>query len=109
MDLHKAFLVIHRSIPIESKIRTSREVHLGKFKLGAELKEKFNNFIQFTSGERPDNQDTKMHMGLYYHASDIWNPSVGDLRIQFSFAGPADSFVSAVFFLEIIPSLLFIL
>ncbi|CAG7833916.1 unnamed protein product [Allacma fusca] len=85
-----------KQIPIESQVRLSNKVHLGKFTLGPELNEKFNNFIQFTSGERPDNQDIKMHMGLYYHSADIWNPSVGDLRIQFSFAGPADSFVSVI-------------
>ncbi|ODN04077.1 Transmembrane protein [Orchesella cincta] len=83
-------------IPVSSQILMNPYVYIGKFALGKEFKDKFKTFIQFTGGERPESLDIKMHMGLYYHSSDLWNPSVGDLRIQFSFAGPTGSFVSIV-------------
>lgn len=83
-----------RDLPVKSEIRINSDVRLGSFLLGPELKDKFTNFIQFTSGERPAySHPIKVHMGLYYHSSSIWNPQIGDLRVQFSFAGATDTFV----------------
>lgn len=80
-------------MPLHSEVRVNPNVYIGHFRLGEDLKEKFRSFVQFTSGERPDSQDIKMHMGLYYHSADVWNPAVGDIRIQFSFAGPSNAHV----------------
>ncbi|XP_021943243.1 transmembrane protein 43 homolog isoform X2 [Folsomia candida] len=86
-----------RTLPVQSEIRVNPHVYLGDYRLGAELKDKFNSFVQFTSGERPHpQQEVKMHMGLYLHSADIWNPSVGDVRVQFSFAGPSNTYVSII-------------
>lgn len=55
--------------------------------LGKELKAKFEEFTQFTSDERPSDPGIKMHAGLYFHAKDVWESEVGDIRVQFSYAG----------------------
>nr|ACO14791.1 Transmembrane protein 43 [Caligus clemensi] len=75
--------------PINSTMSTNSRVKIGGFLLGTALKEKFDEeFIPFTSDERPSSSSgIKMHAGLYFHAKDVWNPEVGDIRIQFSYAG----------------------
>ncbi|XP_040566552.1 transmembrane protein 43 [Lepeophtheirus salmonis] len=75
--------------PINSTILTNSRVKIGGFLLGTDLKEKFDEeFIPFTSDERPPpSSGIKMHAGLYFHAKDVWSPEVGDIRIQFSYAG----------------------
>eukprot|EP00096_Caligus_rogercresseyi_P007362 TRINITY_DN25203_c0_g1_i1.p1 TRINITY_DN25203_c0_g1~~TRINITY_DN25203_c0_g1_i1.p1 ORF type:complete len:384 (-),score=74.83 TRINITY_DN25203_c0_g1_i1:230-1381(-) len=75
--------------PINSTISTNSRVKIGGFLLGSDLKEQFDEeFIPFTSDERPPaSSGIKMHAGLYFHAKDVWNPEVGDVRIQFSYAG----------------------
>ena len=55
--------------------------------LGKELKAKFEEFTQFTSDERPSDPGIKMHAGLYFHAKDVWESEVGDIRVQFSYTG----------------------
>ena len=62
-------------------------VYLGSFELGNDIKKKFNNFVELTSDTRPEDASIKLHLGLYYHTNDIFNPEVGDIRILFSFAG----------------------
>lgn len=62
-------------------------VKVGHLILGTDLKEKFNDYIEVTSDERPERRDIKLHLGIYYHCDDVWNPKVGDIRIQFYYAG----------------------
>jgi len=56
-----------------------------------ELKDKFRDFTEFRSSERPESSEIKMHMGFYNHSADIWKLTIGDLRLKFSFAGHADT------------------
>ena len=51
------------------------------------MKAKFEEFTAFTSDERPSDPGIKMHAGLYFHAKDVWESDVGDIRVQFSYAG----------------------
>ena len=73
--------------PLNSSLVTNPRVKLGNFLLGKDLKTKFDDFTVFTSDVRPANPDIKMHAGLYFHAKDVWKPEVGDIRVQFSYAG----------------------
>ncbi|XP_058464419.1 transmembrane protein 43 homolog [Malaya genurostris] len=75
------------TFPLDSKIHVSERVHIGQYELGEALKDRFSNFIDVTSDTRPEDPSVKLHGGLYYHCNDIWNPEVGDIRIQFAYAG----------------------
>lgn len=82
--------------PMNSSIVMNSRVKVGDFLLGKDLREKFNEFKVFTSDERPSDASIKMHAGLYYHAADVWRPEVGDVRIQFGYAGRDEDRVTIV-------------
>lgn len=72
----------------------SEIVHVGGYTLSDELKDHFTTYTLLTSDQRPERRDIKMHSGLYYHSFDVWNPEVGDTRVQLSYTGASDSMVS---------------
>ncbi|XP_053688217.1 transmembrane protein 43 homolog [Sabethes cyaneus] len=84
------------TFPLESKTFTSERVYIGQYELSDALKERFNNFIEITSDTRPEDPSIKMHSGMYYHANDLWNPEIGDFRVQFSCAGRRGSTYTVV-------------
>jgi len=83
-------------IPLKTHIHISPLVRVGQLILGSELKEKFTDYIEVTSDERPERKDIKLHLGIYYHCNDVWNPEVGDIRVQFYYAGVSGEPVSIV-------------
>ena len=75
------------SWPLNSSLLTNSRVRIGGFLLGTDLKHKFNDFKPFTSDFKPLDGDFKIYAGLYYHTANLWQPEVGDWRVQFSYAG----------------------
>ncbi|XP_023320761.1 transmembrane protein 43-like [Eurytemora carolleeae] len=73
--------------PANSSIQTNSRVKIGNFLLGSSVKEKFTEFKPFTSGERPRVEGIKIYAGLYYHSANVWQPEIGDYRVQFTYAG----------------------
>lgn len=75
------------SWPANSSLQTNSRVKIEGFLLGTDLKEKFADFKPFTSDSRPTASDVNIYAGLYYHCRNVWQPEVGDYRVQFSYAG----------------------
>lgn len=71
----------------------SQIVRVGHITIGDVLKQKFMDYVEVTSDERPERRDIKLHLGIYYHCEDVWNPKVGDIRVQFYYAGLAGELV----------------
>ncbi|XP_056645449.1 transmembrane protein 43 homolog isoform X2 [Diorhabda sublineata] len=76
-----------KEIPLKTVTYISPIVKLGHLLVGNEIKDKFDDFVEVASDEHPDRKDVKLHMGIYYHCDDVWNPQVGDIRVQFYYAG----------------------
>jgi hypothetical protein len=72
-------------------------VFLGKHvELSKQVKDKINHFLDVTSDTRPDDTSIKMHLGSYYHSEDIFDPQIGDIRIQFQFSGLEGEYYTVV-------------
>ena len=80
-----------------SSLKANARVKIGGFLLGKAVKQKFKDYIPFTSDERPDDRNIKMHAGLYFHSENVWQPEVGDVRVHFSYAGKTGELVSCNF------------
>ncbi|XP_016973177.1 transmembrane protein 43 homolog [Drosophila rhopaloa] len=82
--------------PIESHVQVADAVYIGRYELGSEVKDKFGSYQDLTSDIRPEDSTVKLHLGIYYHTNDVFNPEVGDLRLLFSFAGMEGEMFSVV-------------
>lgn len=86
--------------PLQSKVQVAERAYIGGYELGEQLKEKFNTFVHITSDTRPDIPGVRLHSGFYYHGVDVHEPQIGDLRIQFFFAGLESTSYSVVGLLQ---------
>ena len=75
-------------------IQTSEHVAVGAYTLSPALKEVFTTFTPFSGDEAPEGMEIKLHSGMYYITKDLFNPQVGDIRVQFYFAGHGNDIVS---------------
>lgn len=82
--------------PHNSSMTVNSRVKIGGFLLGQKMKNKFKDYVTFTSDERPENPEIKMHAGIYFHAKNVWQPDVGDIRVHFSYAGKNGDLVTIV-------------
>ena len=82
-----------KEFPIKNRVQTANHVLIGNYELGEEAKSKIDNYIEITSDTRPEDPSIKLHSGLYYHCNDVFNPEIGDIRLQFLTAGIEGNFV----------------
>lgn len=84
-------------MPLKTHVYTSALVKVGFLTLGTELKNRFTDWVEVTSDDRPERKDIKLHLGIYYHCTDVWNPEVGDIRVQFYYSGHIGEMVKLIF------------
>lgn len=86
---------------LESTIHVAENVIIGHYEMGSDVKTQITGFIELTSDTRPEDSSIKLHSGLYYHCDDIWNPVIGDIRVQFSYSGLENEMVIIFVILKI--------
>lgn len=83
-------------IPLLSEIQTTEVVKIGSYLLSPEIIETFTSYEPFSGDEEPTGDDVKLHAGMYYETRDIFNPDVGDIRVQFYYAGHSGNTYSMI-------------
>jgi len=74
--------------PANSTLVSNPRVKIGSYLLGSALTDQFTSFTGFTSDSaRPRGEGVRVYAGLYYHSNNLWQPEVGDYRVQFSYSG----------------------
>lgn len=90
-------------------VQVAETTKVGIYHLSPAGKDKFTEFTPFSGDEQPEGDEIKLHGGMYYITRDIFNPDIGDLRVQFYYACRAGEMVSSKFYLFSFRALLFIL
>lgn len=75
------------SMPVDSYTKEADFVRVGAFVLSKALIGKISDFQPLSLREVPYGKAMYLHNGMFYHAMDPYHPRVGDVRVQFSFAG----------------------
>ena len=93
---------------ITTDIQTAKTVFVGEYYLSPALKESFTQFVPFSGDEAPEGSDMKLHSGMYYITKDLFNPEVGDIRVQFYFSGYSGDIVSYPLLCKLLYILIFL-
>ncbi|PFX18219.1 Transmembrane protein 43 [Stylophora pistillata] len=75
------------SMPVQSYIKEADSVRVGAFSLSRGLIGKIDVFQPLSPREVPHGKMISIHNGMFYHTMDQFHPKVGDVRVQFSYAG----------------------
>ena len=75
--------------PVESRTETNTDVRIGSFVLGPALKDKITSFKPLPHDKLPTSAWVwvKLYNGVYYHSRNLWEPEIGDYRVEFFYAG----------------------
>ena len=68
--------------------------HVAGYLVTDDLRRLLTKFTVFASDERPADRSIKLHGDIFYHCDNIEAPAVGDIRVQFSYAGKSGDTVS---------------
>ncbi|EDO30463.1 predicted protein [Nematostella vectensis] len=76
------------SMAVSSQTQEAAPVHVGAFTLSRGLISKIDEFHPLPAKSAPSGKDVKVVDGIFYHSlNGPYNPTVGDVRVRFSFAG----------------------
>ncbi|XP_027052697.1 transmembrane protein 43-like, partial [Pocillopora damicornis] len=76
-----------KTMPVQSYTKEPDSVRVGAFSLSKELIRKIDAFQPLSPREVPQGKMMNIHNGMFYHSTDPSHPIVGDVRVQFSYAG----------------------
>ncbi|KAK4290711.1 hypothetical protein Pmani_036410 [Petrolisthes manimaculis] len=87
-----------KSLFVESEVQVADTVSVGVYRLSPHIiANTFTHYTPFSGDEQPqDPAEIKLHGGMYYHSEDIYGPRIGDVRVQFYFAGRDGDLVSII-------------
>lgn len=75
------------TMPVQSYTKEADSVRVGVFSLSKGLIGKIDAFQPLSPQEVPQGKMMKIHNGMFYHSMDPFYHRVGDVRVQFSYAG----------------------
>ncbi|XP_078676822.1 transmembrane protein 43-like isoform X1 [Branchiostoma floridae x Branchiostoma belcheri] len=78
------------SMPVRSETITADDVTIGNFHLSKGLIGKISHFVKYPLAKShlvPSDPQVKVFQGAFYHSADPIRPKVGDVRVEFSYAG----------------------
>lgn len=73
--------------PLESKIYQDERVFLGDFEMCDEAKDMIDGWIDVVSNSRPNDPYVKVYKNAFYHADNLLNFQIGDMRVRYQYAG----------------------